>query len=77
MSSQPKYEPSHKIAQFKHEPMPYMLYLVTKKASVIKSHPSEAFDLTTIIGMLKKMERPFFPTEIEARRELSRLGLIS
>ena len=50
-----------------------MLNLATKKAFTTKFHLREASGLITIIGM----ERHFFPTEIEARRETARICRIN
>ena len=50
-----------------------MLNLATEKAFITKSHFS--FDHNN--WYVNSMESPFFPTEIEARREHARIGLIN
>ena len=72
-----KYKNFHKFEHFKYAPTPYILNLATKKTFVTKLHLKEASGLITINWYVNNMERPFFPTEIEACKELARLGLIS
>ena len=61
-----------KFEHSKYEPMPYMLSLATMKAFVTKSRLKDHD-----YWYVNNMERRFFPTEIEARRELARVGLIN
>ena len=71
-----KYKSFHKFGNYKYALTPYTLNLSTRKVFVTKCHSKEVLDLITIIGLLK-IWKNFFPTEIEARRELARFGLIS
>ena len=74
--SPPKYKYSHKLEHFKYLSTPYKLKLATKKAFVTKSL-KRGFRFCHYNWYVNNMEGPFFPTKIEARRELARIGLIS
>ena len=72
-SSLPQSPYFHKFELSKYAHTPYMLNLATKKAFTTKFYLREASGLITINGM----ERHFFLTEIEARRETARSCLIN
>ena len=56
--------------------MPYTQNLVTKNVFVTKISLKRGYRFDHINWYVNNMERSFFPTEIEARRELARVGLI-
>ena len=75
-SFSPKYKSIHKFELYKYALTPYTLNLATRKIFV-KIALKRGFRFDHDNWYVNNIERPFFPTEIKARRELARFGLIS
>ena len=74
--SPPKYKSFQKFKHYKYTPTPHKL-LSDKESFCHKISLKSRFRFYHDNFYVNNMERPFFPTETEARRELARVGLIS